>query len=134
MIQEVYAAATPIVVNLQGIGTNVGVATSAPVGVVIGNVIKIVMLIAMIAVLAMLIFGAFQWIISGGEKEAVANARNRITHALIGLAILGLSFVILTVVGNIIGINIFNNISIPTLTTPMPEVTNNNGASNNASP
>lgn len=115
---ELLAQATPITVNLGNVGSNVGLAANTGLGVILANAIKIVLAIALIAVLFMLVFGAFEWIISGGEKEKVGNARNRITHALIGLAILGLAFVILTIVGNIVGVNILGDITIPTLSTP----------------
>ncbi|MDD2822584.1 MAG: hypothetical protein PHQ59_00750 [Candidatus Daviesbacteria bacterium] len=119
MIQEVLAAVspTPIVVDLANVG--VGIPADTSVGLIIGNAIRIIMMIALIGVLAMLIFGAFQWIVSGGEKEKVASARGRITNALIGLAILGLAFVIVTVAGNLVNINIFD-IKIPNLANPAP--------------
>lgn len=82
---------------------------------IINNVLKIIFVVAALLVLIFLIMGAFQWIMSGGEKEAVGKARLRITHALIGLAILVLAFVILGVVGTIVGIN-FLQFNIPTLT------------------
>lgn len=119
MIKEALAAATPIQINFQNVGANVGIAASSNLSVILGNAVKIILVIAVIAVLFMLIFGALEWIISGGDKEKVASARNRITHALIGLAILGLAFVILTVVGNIIGINVLDpsGFQIPSLGT-----------------
>jgi TRAP-type C4-dicarboxylate transport system permease small subunit len=33
------------------------------------------------------LFGGFQWVTSGGDKEKVTQAQRRITHALIGLAV-----------------------------------------------
>lgn len=116
MVKEVFAA-DPIKFNLGNVGGNVGIPGGTSVGLIIGNAIKIIMMVALIAVLAMLIFGAFEWIISGGEKEKVASARGRITNALIGLAILGLAFVIVTVAGNLVGINVFD-ITIPNLNSP----------------
>lgn len=117
----VNALATPtptaIQVNLGNVGSGVGLAADTSLGVILGNAVKIILAIALIAALFMLVYGAFQWIISGGEKEAVANARNRITHALIGLLLLGLTFVIITIVGNIVGVNILGNLTIPTLST-----------------
>lgn len=114
MIKEALAA-TPIPIDLQSAASQSGITITGNLSKVIGNVITILITIAIIAVLFMLLFGAFEWIISGGEKEKVGNARNRITHALIGLAILGLAFVIITVVGNIIGVNILSNFKIPSL-------------------
>lgn len=103
---------TPIQVKLSGLP-----GITADVSTVIGNAIRIIFAVATILVLFMLVFGALEWIMSGGEKEKVASARGRITNALIGLAILGLAFVIATVAGGIIGIDIFN-VSIPSLGTP----------------
>lgn len=115
MIKEAIAATvTPIEFNLANVGGNVGISGATPVGVIIGNAIRIIMMVALIGVLAMLIVGAFQWIVSGGEKEKVASARGRITNALVGLAILGLAFVIVTVAGNLVGVNVFE-IRIPSL-------------------
>ncbi len=94
--------------------------TNGIVGVLFTNLIRIIFVVAALAVLVMLIIGAFQWITSGGDKEAVGNARKRITNALIGLAILAFAFVIVFVVGNILGINILGNLTIPSLTSTAP--------------
>jgi hypothetical protein len=70
--------------------------------------INFVFIIAAIAVLIMLVWGAVQWIFSGGEKDAVASARNRILHALIGLAVLAVAFAVAVVFGQFVGINLFD--------------------------
>lgn len=112
MIKDALAAN----INLTDVGTKAG---GIPGGTgltnIISNVITILITITIVAVLFMLIYGAFQWIISGGDKEKVASARGRITHALIGLAILGLAFVIITVIGNILGITVMKDLQIPKL-------------------
>lgn len=79
----------------------------------INKVIILAFIIAVIAVLVMLIWGAIQWIFSGGEKEAVAGARNRILHALIGLAILAVAFALARVAGQFLGFDIFGTFTIP---------------------
>lgn len=48
-----------------------------------------------ILVLVYFLWGALSWIISGGDSSRVEKARNRITHALMGLIILVSSFVII---------------------------------------
>lgn len=116
MIKDALALApTSIEVNIKNVG--VGLPAATELGLIIGNAIRIIMMVALIAVLAMLIFGAFEWIISGGEKEKVASARGRITNSLIGLAILGLAFVIVTVAGKLVGVDVFN-INLPSLDNP----------------
>lgn len=102
------------------------VSPTTPISAILTNAIRLVFVIAVLAVLVYLIWGAFQWITSGGDKEAVSKARGRITAALIGLAILALSFLILVVVGQILGLNILSITSIPTLVptlTPTPTPT-----------
>lgn len=84
------------------------------IGPIINNALIIVFAVAALLVLVYLIIGAFQWIVSGGDKEAVGKARARITHALVGFLILALAFVIINVVGNISGID-FLNLRLPKL-------------------
>lgn len=55
----------------------------------------------------MVIISALQWILSGGDKEAVAGARDRLTFAIIGIVILALAFVIIRVLGQITGFEFF---------------------------
>lgn len=79
----------------------------------ISNIITIVLAIGVIMVLVMIIWGAFEWITSGGDKEAVGKARGKIINALIGLVVLAVAFAIARLGGQIAGFDIFN-ISIPT--------------------
>ena len=81
---------------------------------VLTSAFRIIFVVAALAVLFMLIMGAFQWITSGGDKEAVAKARGRIVNALIGLVILALAFVIVRVVGGVVNINLLGG-TIPSL-------------------
>lgn len=81
-------------------------------GPFINNVIVLVFIFAVIAVLFMLIWGAFEWITSGGDKESVGKARNRILNALIGLAVLAVAFAIFTLAGQFLGFDT-QNFTIP---------------------
>lgn len=63
-------------------------------------------------VLLMLIVGAYEWITSGGDKEAVGKARNRIINALIGLIILALAFALVRLIGAFTGLEL-TNLQIP---------------------
>lgn len=53
--------------------------------------------IALLAATLYLVWGAVEWIISGGDKEKVAEARKRITYAITGLILLGIVFAVLSV-------------------------------------
>src|SRR3989344_4338508 len=82
-------------------------------GEFINNAITLIFIVAVIAVLIMLVWGAMQWIFSGGEKEAVASARGRIINALIGLAILAVAAAVAQLAGQFVGFNLFGTFTIP---------------------
>jgi len=67
--------------------------------------INMFILVAGIFLLIYLLWGAFDWIVSNGEKERITKAQNKITNAVIGMLLV---FVALTVfnllAGNILGI------------------------------
>ena len=70
---------------------------------------NLLFILGAILVLIYFIWGALEWMTSGGNKDGAAAARKRITYALVGLALLGLSFVILRTLGFILGFeNVFN--------------------------
>lgn len=82
--------------------------------IIITNAITIVFVVAVLAVLVFMIWGAFSWITSGGDKDKIKSARGMITNALIGLAVLALAFVIARIVGAVLGID-FANLQLPRL-------------------
>lgn len=74
-------------------------------GKFIGFGIQMFILVAGMFLILYLLWGAFDWINSGGEKERLTKAQNKITNALIGILLV---FVVLTIfnllAGNILGI------------------------------
>lgn len=81
----------------------------------ISNVLVLAMTVAGFIVLIMLIWGAFEWIASGGDKENVGKARNRIINALIGLAVLAIAFALARLFTQFTGFDLGN------LTVPVPD-------------
>lgn len=71
----------------------------------ITNTITLFFSVGAIGFIIMFLWGAVDWILSGGDKEKIAGARKRITTAIIGLVLLSLTFVIMVVVGQILGID-----------------------------
>jgi hypothetical protein len=65
---------------------------------VIGPLINLIFIIAIIAALLYLVYGGFKWLTSGGDKQAVASAREHIVAAIIGLVIIFLSYFILQII------------------------------------
>lgn len=92
-----------------------GLPVDTQINTVLTNAVTIIMVIGIIAVLFMFIWGAFEWITSGGDKEKLSNARKRIIQSLIGLALLALAFLIVRIIGLILGFNITGPMFIPSL-------------------
>ena len=110
------AQGTFSIVQPSGAGIPVGGKTASGIlSTLITNVINIIFVISAIAIVVMVLWGAFEWIISGGNKEKLSGAQKRITTALIGAAVLALSFVVLRVVGEVFQINILGPYTIPKL-------------------
>jgi membrane protease YdiL (CAAX protease family) len=65
---------------------------------VLSNLLQIGLTLAAILVLIYLSWAGIQWITSGGDKQKVANARNRITYAIIGLVVIALAIFIVNLV------------------------------------
>ena len=97
--------------------TTISVATPAQgykdLGAFIGNVLTVLFTIAVLVVLFMLVWGAYEWITSGGDKEAVGKARGRILNALIGLAVLAVAYALAAVAAQFLGFNNITTIIVP---------------------
>lgn len=77
-------------------------------GIIIARGISLVIIVAGLFMLAYMLWGAFDWVISGGEKERIAKAQNKITHAVVGFLVI---FVVLAVFGIITG-NVLNIVKV----------------------
>lgn len=106
-LTNVFAA--PIVINQPSVADGGGYRN---IGAFLSNIITIGLTLGIIAVLIMLVWGAFDWIMSGGDKDAVGKARSRIINALIGLAVMAVAFALAQVGASIAGINL-SNLAIP---------------------
>lgn len=109
-VEKVFAQATteiakPENVNIQSIGKLI----SALVGTLL--------IIAALLAFFFLILGGIQWITSGGDKAGMEAARNKITHAIVGLIIVGAAWAIMILVQSFLGITVINGTLIfPTAT------------------
>jgi hypothetical protein len=70
------------------------------------TIVSALMAIALILVLLFLIWGAFDWLNSSGEKGKIDSARNKMTGAITGLFILASVFAIFAFLQSVFGIEI----------------------------
>lgn len=74
-------------------------------GLLFQRVLNLIMIIAALLVFGYMIWGGVQWITSGGDKGKTEEARNKITSAVIGLAVLAASYALFRVVLYFLGLN-----------------------------
>lgn len=72
----------------------------------VSGIIGVMTLAAGIWFIFQFITGAFFWITSGGDKNKLHEARDRITHALVGLIIVVAAWALMAIVGQFLGIDI----------------------------
>jgi hypothetical protein len=73
---------------------------------ILQNVIGAAIGIAVVVALILLIYSGIQWTMSGGDKEKLTAARNRIIYTIIGLVVVFLSFMIIGAIGAIFQIEL----------------------------
>ena len=76
------------------------------INLLINNLVKMIFIIASVGLFFMFLYGGLRYITSGGDKAQTEAARNILTYALIGFAIVALSFAIMRVIEAFFGISI----------------------------
>lgn len=100
--QDVFGSVKPSVEFLQ-----YGAPGREGLGNFLSAIISVLYIVAGIILIFMLLWGSLDWITSGGEKEKVAGARNKILHAIIGFVLMAITFAILGILGAFTGFEFF---------------------------
>ncbi len=86
------------------------------IGQLISALVGVLLIVAALLAFFFLIMGGIQWITSGGDKAGMEAARNKITHAIVGLIIVGAAWAVMILVQNFLGVTIIGG----TLSFPKP--------------
>lgn len=78
------------------------------IGTLITGAVRGALLVAALLVFAYLIWGGIQWITSGGDKGKTQEARDRITAALVGLAVVASAWAVMLIIQYFFGISILD--------------------------
>lgn len=81
---------------------------------VVSGLIRLALVVVALVFFAMLIWGGIRWMMSKGDKTEVENARNQISNALIGLAIVFVAWALIKLIQAVFGIDILE-LTIPSL-------------------
>ncbi len=98
---KVFAVEDPRIVIKQPTNVRIG-----ELGGLLSAVVGALLIIAALLAFFYLILGGIQWITSGGDKAGMEAARNKITHAVVGLVIVGAAWAIMILVQNFLGVDI----------------------------
>ncbi|MEA2057014.1 MAG: hypothetical protein U9O78_04925 [Patescibacteria group bacterium] len=75
---------------------------------ILSNLLEAAMLIAGLALLLYLIWGAIEWITSGGDTSKLEKARNRITQAVVGIIVLSAVIAVFKLVQEFLGVTLID--------------------------
>lgn len=75
---------------------------------VLSNIVGVMSVGAIIWFVFQFIVGAYGWISAGGDSKAIEAARKRIMNAVIGLVIVLTAMVLISLVGTLLKVDIFN--------------------------
>jgi hypothetical protein len=85
------------------------------IGKLISSLVGLLLILSALIAFIYLILGGISWITSGGDKAAMEGARNKITHAIVGLIIVGAAWAVMILVQNFLGVQIIGgSLNIPT--------------------
>jgi len=73
---------------------------------IISNVLVVLTIVAGLSFLIYFLLGGISWITAGGQKDKVETAKTMMTNGAIGLIIVVLSYSIVWIVGQVLGLNI----------------------------
>jgi len=97
-----------VLCKISGQGDAAKVETGKQLNKVISTIIGVMTAVAALWFIFQFITAGYQWISSGGDKNNLEEARNKITNSLIGLILVVGAWIIMGVVGRILGLDILN--------------------------
>ncbi|MFC1711028.1 hypothetical protein ACFLZ1_00420 [Patescibacteria group bacterium] len=107
MIKKILAAPISNPVLKDSEGEFATVATN-PLGPFIARLWWTIVTMGAITLLIFLIWGGIDLLSSEGNQEKLTNAKNKITHALIGMAILAASFALIRILDAVFKVDLLN--------------------------
>ncbi len=102
MFEKVFAQTGDPTINIKQ-PANVKI---SDIGSLISALVGALLVVAALMAFFFLILGGIQWITSGGDKTGMEAARNKITHAIVGLVIVGAAWAIMLLIQNFLGITV----------------------------
>lgn len=77
------------------------------IGQFFSNLISLIYIIATLILIFMILWGAFDWMTSEGDKEKLQGAQKKIINAIIGIMLFAMAFAVIKVLGIFTGFEFF---------------------------
>src|ERR1035437_8110147 len=68
--------------------------------------ITLLFVVGVLMALSYLVWGGMSWTLSGGDKQKVQTARNKIIYSIIGLIVIFLAYLIINSIGKLFGVKL----------------------------
>lgn len=104
-MKKIAQITNPVLPNSEGGYTGVANNPLAPLFV---RLWRTVVVVGGVSLLLYFVWGAVDWLMSEGKPDKLEAAKNKITHAFIGMALLAASFAIMILAEAIFGFDILN--------------------------
>lgn len=100
--------------DLPGVPSGMGGNASLGFSSWVSSLLSGIMVLAILMVFLYLVWGAIEWITSGGDSSKTSKARDKMTQAVIGLIVLSASTALLMLIQRFLGIRVieFNSIGL----------------------
>ncbi len=82
----------------------------------LSNLITLFYSLALVVLIFMILWGAFDWMTSEGDKEKVAAAQRKLLNAFIGILLFAIAFAVVRLVGQFTGFTFFAGQNIQVVT------------------
>lgn len=86
----------------------------AAVAITMANLFRAIMMVGGLAVLLYMAWGGINWITASGDKTKIEDAKNKITNAIIGMAILVAVIAVAGFLSELFGYDLLNPV-VPTV-------------------
>ncbi len=111
MIKPAFAIPIKLGQPISGVGKyqqNAQIQTGSLLTEILSSLITTLTVVGSLAFAIYFIIGGLKWITAGGDKNKTEEAKTQMTQASIGLIVVVISFFIIGIISNILGLNILD--------------------------
>lgn len=80
---------------------------ASAISMILSNLVTLIYSVAAVVLIFMILWGAFDWLTSGGDKEKLENAKKKLINAFVGIMLFAIAFAVIQVLGQFTGFTFF---------------------------